>query len=73
MLRCPSGSLAPFMSGAVIGRVGVREVTSQEDGQGSIVDVERVPQLAQADFVALGKRAVGGLERDVLQRLQQRL
>ena len=54
------------------GGVTVREVTSLEDGQGSIVDVERVPELTQADFVALRERNVRGLERDVLQRLQQR-
>ena len=44
------------------GGVIVRESTSQQDGQGSIVDVERVPQLAQADFIALGERDVSGLE-----------
>ena len=72
MLRFPKRLACAVHQSGSDGGVTVCEVASQEDGQGSIVDVERVPQLAQADFVALGERDLGGLERDVLQRLQQK-
>ena len=54
------------------GGIGVCEIASQEDGQRSIVDVERIPELTQADFIALSERDINGLERDVLQRFQKR-